>query len=1029
VETLFRLVLTRPAISQREDMPSIALQQASPFQVELTRAGETSTPREGLRRVARQFVGGQEFVGAPASLPLTDRLEKLAISLDNLERIANPPRADIVKAITDAFGQAPIDLVNGNVLAPLMARLRDSILAIKLLPEEHGRDIAGLTRQLRDLETILKIASDQRFPDSGATLRRYRRRSVLLPLTGALTPTTSTADRQKKWQKQRDEAEAKRRAGAEEKVRSYRQLEAAVAELGNLASEHFQSSPSTTHTGFLVPSAFRPSQLAMQELMRRQQLSQVETLRLRTTVERSVTTEIGGQGISEHFGLTLAPPNARLLLAGSPRFVAGGELGLRVKPGVENSLSAATREALQKRHLSLADRPTDRIVEILQVEMRSLARDLDELYGGDVRRTFKRVGGLLVMTTTSLPTAWNTPLPGPLPGPLPPPLPSIPSTHGNVQPAGVADLLVIKQQLVRYEAADVAHIETVLKGERKEREHMQRRETETFTLRESETTTTDERDLESTSRFEMSRETSQTINEDMSLKAGLTVSGKYGPTVDYSASAEGSVSRTKEEATKTAAKFSQDVTERSSHKATERILERATLRVTDEVVEENNHLLDNTLPGAANIAGVYQWVNKVYQAQMFNYGLRTLYEFMIPEPAAFLISALQSAHAEAVSLEMPIPFTLRPDLVTESNFNDWVVRYGATGIAPPPEIYKTKSLDFKAGGGDSDTDYNHSAQVQIDEGYRAILGTVTCVLDIWDDSYSVDLALGSRSHRQNDGTGWSWSTALNDERDSIPFALDTFHVSQVAAAVEVMCQRTDRAMQKWRLETHGKLTEAYTARLSEYEEKLSNLQMQAGIAIQGRNPASNLQVINDELKKNCVSVMTQQHYDLFSAIETGANGLPEIDLAEAWAEGPYVRFFEQAFEWEHMTWLAYPYFWGRKSEWESRIAFDDTDPLFTQFLKAGYCRVVVPARPSFEGAIDHFMTLGEIWNGGPLPTISSPLYLPIADELAERLDRPGGEVAQGDPWLVRVPTTLVNLRDDDRLPAWEQQPDGSWAPV
>ena len=27
--------------------------------------------------------------------------------------------------------------------------------------------------------------------------------------------------------------------------------------------------------------------------------------------------------------------------------------------------------------------------------------------------------------------------------------------------------------------------------------------------------------------------------------------------------------------------------------------------------------------GTGHISGVYQWVNKVYQAQMFNYGLRT----------------------------------------------------------------------------------------------------------------------------------------------------------------------------------------------------------------------------------------------------------------------------------------------------------------------------------------------------------------------------------------------------------------------
>jgi hypothetical protein len=341
-------------------------------------------------------------------------------------------------------------------------------------------------------------------------------------------------------------------------------------------------------------------------------------------------------------------------------------------------------------------------------------------------------------------------------------------------------------------------------------------------------------------------------------------------------------------------------------------------------------------------------------------------------------------------------------------------------------MYKTKSLDFKASGGDDTTNYNHSGQITIDEGYRAVQGSVGRVLNIWEDSYSLDVVLGRRSHRFNSSTPWVWITSLDDERDSIPFVADSFSCSQVAVGVEVLCQRTERAMVKWQHETHAKLTTAYKARLSEYEEKLASLQVQAGVAIQGQNPAINLEIMKDELKKNCISILTDQHYDLFNAIDTGTNSLPQIDVFEAEGEGAYVRFFEQAFEWEQITWVTYPYFWGRKSQWDERLAFEDPDPLFNQFLKAGYCRVSVPARPGFEGAIDHFMTYGEPWNGGPLPPISSPLYLPIADEIAEQLDRPGDEMPQGDPWLVSIPTTLVHLRADDKLPKWQQDASGNW---
>ena len=78
------------------------------------------------------------------------------------------------------------------------------------------------------------------------------------------------------------------------------------------------------------------------------------------------------------------------------------------------------------------------------------------------------------------------------------------------------------------------------------------------------------------------------------------------------------------------------------------------------------------------------------------------------------------------------------------------------------------------------------------------------------------------------GGNWLWTTTLDDERDSIPFALDTFHCSQVAVAIEVKCQRTDRALEKWRLETHAKLTTAHAALVADYEEKLAALQAAGG---------------------------------------------------------------------------------------------------------------------------------------------------------------------------------------------------------
>lgn len=891
-------------------------------------------------------------------------MKALATAFDTLEKKEAVTNSEATQAVDDAFGARPDTLALRGSLNQPISSLKDSLIAIKLLPEEHERPIEQLSRQLRDLETILQISKVDDFPAKGAVLWRYRRRSFRLPDILLPPSALSNSEQEKEEQKRREEEEKKRRENAQKKFDLYKHLGTTVEVLKRLGTvrDNIQSTPQRPAVGFMVAPQWRPVQVFSTEMGQRQHLSQLNLLR----TELNIRNESGAAGATgTPTPATRTIPNVELgpkvegsafpalkLQNGTGEFtpLLPGEASFRLKPAVELQMPEASRASLKERGLAVSERPLDQIVESLRSEQTALAKELESLFGRPTRTSLKRIGNTLVKVATPLASDWTTLVlgsgVGTLTGPPLPLDPRVPHSHGKVAPSGMADLLIIKQQLIKYEAADVAHIESILKGEKKDREHSRRRETEEVTFRESETTTTEERELESTNRFEMSRETENTLREDASLKAGLTLSGRYGPTVDFSASAEGSLDRTKEEATKTAAKFSQEVTERSSRKITERVLQRASLRVTNEVIEKNLHTLDNT-DGPANISGVYQWVNKVYEAQMFNYGLRTMFDFTVPEPGAFLIAALEKSHAHAMELERPLPFTLRPNEIDEINYHTYVSLYRATDVTPPPDEYKTKSFDFKAGGGDDSTDYDHSGQIVIDEGYQAVHGSVGKVANIWEDAATVDVVLGKRTHRFPKGD-WMWSTDLDLETDSIPFALNTYKISHVAIAGEVKCQRTERAMRKWRHETHAKLTQAYKVLQADYEEKLANLEMQVGVAIKGKSPALNLQLMKDELRKNCVAILTDQHFERFGAVATGSHGLPESDLYENEAEGPYVRFIEQAFEWEHMTWVTYPYFWGRKSQWESKVSYEENDPEFNQFLKAGYCRVVVPARPGFE---------------------------------------------------------------------------------
>ncbi|EGE77182.2 hypothetical protein BDDG_00119 [Blastomyces dermatitidis ATCC 18188] len=883
----------------------------------------------------------------------------------------------------------------------------------------------------------------------------YRKRSLLLPTEAQLKSVLSEPDDSNEDPTDDTEKEADRLLSL------HNQLYRAVKELTAMDPRNFQITKQEPHDGFIPDTKYSAVSLLKSRLDLQATLRGLNVDQFRAAAARSGTTPVDppdapkiaatvtdpvlaadplqlqdGAGSTSALGLTRELLTAGAGLQGIGKFLPLSARQNALKLQKEVSLSENTAALLKKEGIEPDTVPLPDIVRLFRQKMREAERNLKMLAPSFEDIRIIRVGNTLVSARTPRPSRYSQFFTGinfglhvpklPL---LPPPDPRVPHTIGKVNKVGVGDLLVVKQRLIGYEGADIAHIENVLKGESKSREHVRTDRTETVTSLETETIREDTRELASTSRFEMGQETQKQIKEAYELKGGVQVTAKYGPAVEVSAKVEGGHNRSKEESTKTATKFSQDVTEKAIKKITERVLQKTTTTTTSEVVEKNLHGINNST-GNANISGVYQWVNKVYEAQVFNYGLRTLFDFMVPEPAAWVINTMTKAAETRTMLEQPQKFALEPSQISEEgeeNYGHWVKTYEATDVEPPPADYITATDQVNKGDGKPGQDYQHSGQITIDSGYEAVQVSIGCTINYWEANWVVDVIVGNAAHRFKEGSGFICTLALIKERGTIPWGIKTWNTSSTVVTVDVKCAVTEDATNKWKADTHKKLVTAYRARLQEYEEKLATLQLQEGIIIEGRNPAANQATIKQELKKNCISIISGQHFDRFNSIVTGPWGYPQINLYEAEAEGEYVRFFEQAFEWEQIMYVMYPYFWGRKSYWAERLAFEDPDPQFDEFLKAGFARVQVPARPGFEAAIDHFMQFGELWNGGPLPAISSKLFLPIADEIAERAQKPGQEIPQGEPWKLCIPTQLVKLRQDDKLPKWTKK-DGEWVP-
>lgn len=612
---------------------------------------------------------------------------------------------------------------------------------------------------------------------------------------------------------------------------------------------------------------------------------------------------------------------------------------------------------------------------------------------------------------------------------------------GSVHPPSLGELMIVEQDLQRYELGEIAHIENVLKGEFRERTHRRSETVEDTLFSESESTEEAEREFESNERFELQSESQKVIKEQTSLEAGLTVSGNYG-WVSMTADARYAKDTAKEESNKTSSKYSRDVTERAVSRIKERTLTSKSRRLVRISEETNLHRIDNVATPSEHMSGIYRWVDKVYKCQLVNYGQRAMYEFVIPQPAAFLKQTMSSQPLGGVTLEKPkVPgrytlgghfIPLRPTDISpdDSTYLNWAAEYKVSDIQPPPPRVKIvgkafhKVIEQKPNTAHV---YAHSdSTMSSPPGYVAKRAWYTGGA-FTRPPFLFKVVLGNKTlaYQNQDAN----LIALdNKEDDIVPISIQTDRALTYAFTVEIECERTAAEVEKWQLATYDAIMIAYRELQAQYDDQVSALQVQQGIDIEGRNPIANRKLEQIELKRSALSVLTDQHFDHFDAMRSNVptHGFPELDLEETALEGPYIKFFEQAFEWENMTYLFYPYFWGNKEDWTTNALLDDNDPLFAQFLRAGAARVIVPARPGFEASVCSYLN-----NGWPIPDDADAACpggeggdgmpeFSIADEIKAQqgYDATPGEgsltVRQDDSTVTGVDTVFDEGNDIDR---------------
>ncbi|KAA5533893.1 hypothetical protein [Paenimyroides baculatum] len=603
--------------------------------------------------------------------------------------------------------------------------------------------------------------------------------------------------------------------------------------------------------------------------------------------------------------------------------------------------------------------------------------------------------------------------------------PYVPSGFG-VKQLGVADYKKVVQTVKCYEEGEVSHIENIMAREYREKSSRSFRHKENTTTSSTSSQHEKIKDTASTSRYEMQSEVSKIAREDQNFAAN--VSGTYNsggavgsPSYSITAGASYATNNSQEESSHQAIQKAQELTERAVNRIVTNVLEERIQTVIEEYEETNRHGFDNR-EGENHVVGVYRWVDKLYSNQMVNYGKRMMFEFMVPEPAR--IHKLGTKNSTSIVMPEDPRTTKIQNMSSAGNLSEtiasfWAAKYNVA-ITPLPahEIFVGKSLIADLDPTREVRHINYGSfkeEIEIPEGYKTEKAKVIfSAIDDNDPREAKGVIINVGNKQLSDTSKLPLVRSTNSSVNSysqidsfvgiIPISATFANYFSGSISVSIKCKRTDEAYKQWQQETFNVIITAYEDALEKYNTKVAATNGEKDKT----NPLFYRQIENIALRKNCISyLLNDKVMGGITLYEGNTADKYKVLMQENLDKyASLVKFLEQAFEWDIMSYTFYPYYWANRTQWNNLYQYNESDDaLFRSFMQSGMARVVATVRPGFETAVAWFLQTGQIWNGSEAPVINDELFVSVIDEVL-------GAVAteEGEPWITRVPTTLTILQ-------------------
>jgi len=514
----------------------------------------------------------------------------------------------------------------------------------------------------------------------------------------------------------------------------------------------------------------------------------------------------------------------------------------------------------------------------------------------------------------------------------------VPLTVGEMKPPTVGDLILVEQELRRYEAKELAAIETVMKGER--REHTTRNLARTTETTTSETSSEQEETSSITidERFQLSAQSQSTASQSFGVQTGVSVSGKYGP-VQVGATVNASFDTSQSTTDSNAQEYAKSVTEEATKRVSNSFKESSSITILTETQDTTLQGFNNE-GGTVHINGMYCWLDKVYEAKLLNYGRRLMLTLNVPEPAAYYRGLLQQnedlvlsdlvppVHPTGINRGLNIPrgeFSQPEDGyrsyqdITEDNYAGLAALYGVTNIQPPMPLDLTGSKAIVIPDAMQPTEIDNGdvgaltllmadSSLSVDPDYRIVrLGVYAAdgqaedfrdyadlmllgekneeidkvLVTVGVDDFYLEVTGNGKKNPKGINTNFNtmeevreWEKFGSVVQPTIPVTVSASFSGLLNLTVVYDAVRRDEALDRWKAATYAAVLKGYDALKGAYDQALALAKAKA----RSETESQTFLLREDQYRAIELTELKRSCIDLIS--EGTAAGHPSISIAE-----------------------------------------------------------------------------------------------------------------------------------------------------